>query len=520
MNCKKLFSFVLVVFMLFAFQSAFCMNAFAVGEEPETSASSVEENSGFVSVDGKVYYFNPETHEKFVSEEEGVYPIGEKHYYFNADSSVFTAEKAGAYQINGVFYLFDSDNSVMHVGQEPGFVTLDGGTYYAEATGKLKTGLVPFNAKYYYFDPVTAKMQKGLKKVGKYYYFFDTASGIMKTGLVKDSKGAIRFFDLKTGKMRTGLVKYNNAYYYFDTTSGVMKNGFVKDSKGVTRFFGLQSGKMLTGLIKYNNKYYYFDPSNGAMKTGFVKDSKGRTRCFNTKTGAMCTGLTKYGNYYYYFDTKTGYMKTGLITTGTDKRYFSTKNGRMLTGWLKLDGNYYYFSTSSGKMLKSTIVGKYYVLSNGKRATSKAVSYAVSVVNAVSTSSMTREQKLRACFNWIVRNCSYARDYTDPARLNYNWTKSYAEYLFANKKGNCYKYASAMGYCAAVLGYPSKVAYGKISSNHGMTNHGWTEVVMDGKTYIFDTVQADYSQYNYYKRTYSNYPKKLQKNGTRSIVLS
>ena len=133
---------------------------------------------------------------------------------------------------------------------------------------------------------------------------------------------------------------------------------------------------------------------------------------------------------------------------------------------------------------------------------------------------MTKEQKFQACYNWIIKNFVYKRDYQDPATLKTNWTLTYAEYAFKNKMGNCYKYASAFGYCAEILGYDARVVYGKYAKGNSKVAHGWTEVKVGGTYYIYDTVHADYYSGNYYKRTYNNYPGKLFKSGTKDIVLS
>ncbi len=435
-------------------------------EESTTAQTSVL--SGFVEQGGKLFYFLSETAEKFIP------------------------ESAGVYSIDGKAYLFSSDGSVAKYNPEEPIITCGEDRYIVQQDNSLASGLQKSGEKFFWFDEETFRLTKGwvVTEEGK------------------------RCFGAEDGSMLTGLGVYGNNTYYFGT-DGIMKTGWV-DLKDGRRRFHLKTGAMLTGLKTFSGNTYYFN-SKGIMQTGWVKFSKGK-RCFNAKTGAMLKGKKAYGGKYYYFN-NSGFMKTGWVTISKDKYYFSKKNGVMLKGWNKIDSKYYYFN-SNGKMAKNTIVGDYYVLSDGTRATSSAVKYAVKAVNSATTSKMTKEEKLKACYNWIIRNFRYERDYTNPETLKYNWTKSYAEYSFKNKKGNCYKYASAMGYCAEVLGYQAKVVCGKIASGNSMTNHGWTEIVIDGKTYLFDTVQADHYSGNFYKRTYSNYPKKLSKSSSKAIVLS
>ncbi|MGN0468502.1 MAG: transglutaminase domain-containing protein, partial [Acutalibacteraceae bacterium] len=282
------------------------------------------------------------------------------------------------------------------------------------------------------------------------------------------------------------------------------------------KYYFCSDGYAVSGLKTISGKKYYFDTKTYEMKTGWQTISK--KKYYFCSDGYAVSGLKTISGKKYYFDSKTYEMKTGWQTINNNKYYFK-KSGEAATGWYKI-GDYYYYFGSSGVMRKNQIVGNYYVLNNGRRSTSAAVNGAVKVVNSVSKSSMSKEEKLKACYNWIIRNCSYERDYTNPANLKSGWTETYAKQLFSNHTGNCYRYASGMAYCAAVLGYKSKVAIGKISSSHGMTNHGWAEVTMNGKTYIYDPVQQDYYSGNYCKRTYDNYPKKLQKQKSYSIVLS
>lgn len=498
-------------------------------QEPATEVPAEPEKpekSGFIAEGGELYYYLPETGEKFVPEKDGVYTFEGKAYLFTKEGKTVkynSEEKFTAFSSQQ--YCLNKDNSLYS-----GLITYKGATYcFHPDTYNLVKGWVTLKDGKRYFDSV-GKMVKGLKKIsGNTYYLGD--NGVMKTGFVAFKEGK-RYFG-SDGKMRTGFVTFKEGKRYFSpdgiivkgwvtfkegkrhfASNGIMRTGFV-DYKEGRRYFN-SDGILQKGLTKISKKTYYFG-SKAYMKVGWVEFKEGK-RYFSKKNGVMLTGKTKIGSKYYYLNGK-GIMKKGWVTIDSNKYYFSKKTGAMLTGWNKISDKYYYFS-SNGKMKKNAIVGNYYVLSDGKRAESAAVSYAVKAIKSATNSEMTKEQKLKACYNWIINNFSYERDYQDPAKLKNNWTKSYAEYAFKKKRGNCYKYASAMGYCAELLGYDARVVYGKIASGNGRVNHGWTEVKIDGTYYIFDTVQADYYKGNYYRRTYKNYPRTLYKSGTKAISLS
>lgn len=64
------------------------------------------------------------------------------------------------------------------------------------------------------------------------------------------------------------------------------------------------------------------------------------------------------------------------------------------------------------------------------------------------------------------------------------WEAEKALQMFEKKSGNCYNFAAAFWVLARFLGYDATCYSGRCLSNAG--EHGWVDIVMDGKTYIFD----------------------------------
>lgn len=168
-----------------------------------------------------------------------------------------------------------------------------------------------------------------------------------------------------------------------------------------------------------------------------------------------------------------------------------------------------YFS-DKGTILKNTIAGNksqgyYYVDSTGVRVTKKEIKQAVKFVRAHTKSGWSKSKKLRACYDYLWKNYTYERFYDSPKASK---MPSYAKYMFSKKRGNCYRYAASFAYIARVIGYDTRVVSGAISSlRGGYTPHGWTEIKMDGKWYIFDAnMQRNYPKVNSYKKTETTYP--------------
>lgn len=205
-----------------------------------------------------------------------------------------------------------------------------------------------------------------------------------------------------------------------------------------------------------------------------------------------------------------GKLRTGWATVKGKKYYYS--KGKLITGWYKISGKTYYFSKASadkGAMYTNRIVGTskenaYYVDADGVKVTSDEIQYAVNFVNAHTESSWDVGKKLQTCFNYLWKNYSYQRFYETPTASSFS---GYATYMFKNKKGNCYRYASSFACIAKVLGYETRVAVGQISSIYGgMTPHGWTEVKVNGTWYMCDAnMQRNYPKISSYMKTDSTY---------------
>ena len=295
-----------------------------------------------------------------------------------------------------------------------------------------------------------------------------------------------------------------NTYYY---VSGRRKTGWM-EIDGKKYYFSPKSGRMYTGKHKIGRSTYYFK-ANGQRRTGWVKIKK-KKYYFSLKSGKMYTGKHKIGKAIYYFK-KSGQMQTKWVKINEKKYYFSPKNNVMLTEWQKIGDYKYYFmpsGTEKGVLQSNCIVdtstGSFYVDAEGIQVTSDEIVQAVGFVKSYTDSSWSAEVKLQKCFEALWRNYSYQRFYDTPAA----WSMSgYANYMFANRMGNCFRYAASYACVARVLGYESRVAVGSVSArNGGMTPHGWAEVNVDGTWYICDpNMQRNYPNINSYMCTDSTY---------------
>ena len=90
----------------------------------------------------------------------------------------------------------------------------------------------------------------------------------------------------------------------------------------------------------------------------------------------------------------------------------------------------------------------------------------------------------------LMKAFEYSRDkftYVNRGLLEHGqtgWEVEKALQMFEKGSGNCYNFAASFWILARFLGYDATCYSGKCLSNEGP--HGWVDIVMDGKTYIFD----------------------------------
>lgn len=388
---------------------------------------------GRIEVDGKIYYFDYQTGKASTGWRSILCSDGkiQKAYFDPKNYCVVT----GLQQIDGLLYCFggtgwvktgkqtidnvnyyfcdgtyeaytgwyeNSDGSYSYYdganGQllGPGVVEIDGASYYLNAYGRRKTGLLIHDGARMYFDPITAQPVDGFVFIendtaingGRVYYFdalkdaryglqtidgnqfcFDD-TGIMKYGL-QIIDGTKYYFDEITGVRKDGLiyVPSNNNYYLFDRTneSGVATS---VASYGGVLYVCRSSGTLRTGYCAAATSglsyAIYLDEQTGEQQLGliyFTNSSGNSVACYFQKDGCLTSTATVrkeldnalksdgwhtiQGLTYYVKD---GAFCKGVTNIGGKKYYFSELSGAMLTGLRRIGDTRYYFDPESGVM--------------------------------------------------------------------------------------------------------------------------------------------------------------------------
>lgn len=290
----------------------------------------------------------------------------------------------------------------------------------------------------------------------------------------------------ETAPVQTGLVKVNGRTMYIQKNGTPLKNDKVLVN-GYMYVFG-KTG-LLTQKYKYykpqwikkSDGYYYWRQENGKIlkKRGWhIVNNK---KYFLLSDGKRAKGWTKVGGKYLYFQTNGLQRKQrGLFKAGGSVYCLKADFSRA-TGMYWVNGKRYYFHTKTGKLIKDqkilVVDNKYYsadkdgVITRLNPLEAQAALEAQKIINKCTNSSMSREQKLRACFNYTLWNIKYKTDPFDKAKFEVkDW--QYQRVIQACKSGfvgNCYAFACIFAACAKELGYEPYVIVAAV-------DHGFVQI--------------------------------------------
>ena len=232
----------------------------------------------------------------------------------------------------------------------------------------------------------------------------------------------------------------------------------------------------------YEDVSYVGAARSKTPKKGWYTTKSGKKKFY--RNGKYITGPQKIGKYKYYF--------------------FSKKTGTMLTKNVTYKGVYYYIDKNTGRILARRKGSRYYNANGTRMSYDEMQAFtadenAKRIVAQITNSSMSQEQKLQTCFNWVIRK--YYAIWRDFNQGGENWPATFANDHFVYGKGDCVSDASAFAYLAKALGY--KNVYVCADANRSNNNaHSWTEI----GGLVYDPLFAEAKSYSkYYGASYGSY---------------
>ncbi len=208
-------------------------------------------------------------------------------------------------------------------------------------------------------------------------------------------------------------------------------------------------------------------------------------------------------------DVPASHWAYGEIMEATTDHEYVTVNGqevwttytaekKVLTdGFYRMDGRLY--CVQDGVFVRSASVGYLTFDSDGRYTTGNAELDARlnAIVEAYTNDSMTRDQKLRALYNYVRDHYTYlSRPLISKGQTG--WEPEYALFFLQNGKGNCYSFSATYCLLCRELGLQAYTVVGGLGSS--ASPHGWVEIVLDGSRYMFDP-QLEWRYLHDYGRT-------------------
>lgn len=156
-------------------------------------------------------------------------------------------------------------------------------------------------------------------------------------------------------------------------------------------------------------------------------------------------------------------------------------------GWRNIDGKLYYVNDQGTFSYKTTVDGiklndeGTYTTMNGE-LDALLREEIVKIIN----NNMTQDQKLRAIYDYMIKNYSYRSAGTVETGAA-GWESEFAMNMLKSGKGNCYSWAATFAYLARQSGWAANAVTGTAVSPKGsVREHAWAEITIDGTVYTFD----------------------------------
>lgn len=201
--------------------------------------------------------------------------------------------------------------------------------------------------------------------------------------------------------------------------------------------------------------------------------------------GKKAVGSCEIKGEYFIFDIGGRLLvpkKNSLIDVGNKTFYVSPK-GTALSGWQIIKEKLYYVKKSGAVIKNAKYKGITFTETGAakKCQDTKIMLQTVKTVASVTKQDMSKRQKLKACWKYLVKrkNFRYVSKY--PNLKEKGWQKKTAENMLRTKRGNCYSFACAFAAMANCIGYDAYVVCGRINGSRdrardGLTRHAWVKI--------------------------------------------
>jgi glucan-binding YG repeat protein/lipoprotein-anchoring transpeptidase ErfK/SrfK len=256
----------------------------------------------------------------------------------------------GYVSVNGVLYYFDPNtgkvtNTSLTLDKAATItdtvtgksVSVPAGTRFFTEDGTVQRGWYPSEEDKQFYYGSSGLSMTGHISVDGVIYFVYSKTGLLKNASTTLSKDAT-ITDQVTGKS-VKLLKGERLF----GEDGVMVTGWYP-SEAEKKFYYSDNGLTQTGYVSVGGELYYIDPADGLLKDGGNTLAKDLT-ITDQVTGRNTT--LKAGT--RYFDAEGSLVHGEYATKDNGIQYFDTY-GNALYGYVYYDGNLHYIDRETGKL--------------------------------------------------------------------------------------------------------------------------------------------------------------------------
>ena len=210
------------------------------------------------------------------------------------------------------------------------------------------------------------------------------------------------------------------------------------------------------GLVEKGDSYQYFENGNAVKSTW--KTVNGSKYYFDAKGNAVVGKAAKIKDKYYIFG------DNGKLLTPKKSKVYQLKGGVFYvnkkgqpadTGWCVVKDQLYKVG-KSGKCVTNKTVQGIKLKANGAAKNDKTTElkmYCMLIIDKVSTDGMSKKQKLRKCFDYVLKSMKYANSQEPKDIGKKGWAQRAALKVLQRKKYDCFGFACTISAFAYELGY-------------------------------------------------------------------
>lgn len=251
-----------------------------------------------------------------------------------------------------------------------------------------------------------------------------------------------------------------------------------------------------------NGRYCYYENGKKVKKAWRTVNGK---KYYFQSTGWSTPYSLYIDGKVYVFNSKSQLHRPSKRSIFKSKGYYYCVNpdGTADTGWLIYNNRLYKAYSKSGRFAVNKTENGIRFGKNGaavNNTPAKLKMKTMKIVSQITNKGMSKSQKLRACWNYIVHGGRFSYYLTEPNIWKKGWQQEIALSMLTKNRGDCNGFACAFAALAAEVGYTPYVISGRVPGNRdgaadGLTRHCWVKI--NGNHYDPEGTWANWAGYVY-----------------------